>query len=1121
MKKTLLLLTILISGYSFSQVQNVTFSISPSAFNEDQQITITVSNLNPQTAWGVSDIYLWAWSLDLNDLNSIDSPTNGSWTSSNEAQKFTNNNNGTYSFSFTPTTLYNRTNIGSIGFLVKAKDGTGDKKTQDNIVKVGAFQLTLTAPTNNITILNPGQSLAISATASLSSIFVLKANGTAINTSTSTTSYSFNHTNITQNTNYVLEATNNGETKSVSFQAIVSIVEQAVPAGMKDGINLNTADATKATLVLYAPQKNVVHLIGDFNNWQADNNYLLKKDTAKNRFWIELSGLTPQTNHMYQYLVDGEIKIADPYSTTILDESNDSFINATTYPNLPAYPTGKTNHAVTVLRTGDTPYNWQTTNFQQPEKTDLVIYELLIRDFDNLHSFDAVKSRLDYLQNMGINAIELMPVSEFDGNESWGYNPSFHMALDKYYGAPNAFKQLVDECHQRGIAVILDVVYNHATGQNPFYRLWNTDNGGYGGQAAADSPFFNPTATHAYSVFNDFNHSKQATKDYVKRTTQYWIDEYKIDGFRWDLTKGFTQNCTSNDETCTGAFQADRVAVLKEYADYQWESNPNFYVIFEHLGTDAEEREWANYRIDENKGIMLWGNLNNNYNQNTMGFSSNTDISRISYKPRGFIKPNLVGYMESHDEERLMYKNLQFGNSTNTTYNVKNLNVALARQELAGMFFFTIPGPKMIWQFGELGYDISIDFNDRVGRKPIHWDYVNNANRKQIYNTWATLTAFKKKYPDVFNTTNFTLSTGNTLTKSLVLRGASTDVVIVGNFDVTAKPVTANFTKTGTWYEYFTGEEKNITSTSTAITLNPGEYKMYSFIKLLDPRGGTALDDSDGDGVADTADLCPNTFSGTSVNSTGCPIFTLPNNNFAIEVTSETCPNKNNGKISIAAAETHNYVAVISGISTDGVTPITITNKTFTNSLPLTNLEPGTYTVCISVSGEIFEQCFEIKVIAGEEILADANITSGKAAVEIKKGTAPYIVYVNGQEVFETNSSVFNVDVKQGDLLEVKTAKSCEGVFSKNIEAFSEVTAYPNPTQGTFEITIPAFQNEAGLPINQVTVELYTLNSQLISAKKYPVVYGKVQISLENKPTGIYIAKVLLDKPVSIKIIKQ
>ena len=441
--KKILIFCLAIHALTFAQVQNVTFEVSPEVFNEDDEVTITVSDIDPD-AWGVSDIYLWTWSFDSNDLNSINSPTNGTWTNSDESQKFTNNGNGTYSYTFTPTTLYNRTGIGSIGFLVKAKNGSGDKKSQDIIVQVGE---------------DPGPP---------------------------------------------------------------TVTEAPVPNGMLDGMNLDPNDNTKVTLVLFAPGKEFVHVIGSFNNWQRDDeNYLLKKDSAKDRFWIELTGLAPQTDHMYQYLVDGQLRIADPYSTIILDEFNDEDIDVTTYPDLPAYPETKTAHAVTLLRTGDAPYNWQVTNFTPPAKTDLVIYEILIRDFDTPHSFNAVKSRLDYLQNLGVNAIELMPVSEFDGNESWGYNPSFHMALDKYYGSPTAFKELIDECHARGMAVILDVVYNHASGQHPFYRMWNSVNGGYGGQATADNPFFNQTPKHSYNVFNDFDHSAQATQGYVKRTVQY------------------------------------------------------------------------------------------------------------------------------------------------------------------------------------------------------------------------------------------------------------------------------------------------------------------------------------------------------------------------------------------------------------------------------------------------------------------------------------------------------------------------------------------------------------------------------------------------------------------------
>jgi len=272
------------------------------------------------------------------------------------------------------------------------------------------------------------------------------------------------------------------------------------------------------------------------------------------------------------------------------------------------------------------------------------------------------------------------------------------------------------------------------------------------------------------------------------------------------------------------------------------------------------------------------------------------------------------------------------------------------------------------------------------------------------------------------------------------------------------------------------------------------------------------VNDLDYDGVTNDIDQCPDTTPGSLVDALGC--FTLPSNNFKVEVISETCPDKNNGKISILATAEFNYIAIISGIQTDGITPITITDKNFTNSLLLDKLTPGIYTICISVSGEEYEQCFEVKVIAGEVILAEANLTSNKASIEIKKGTAPYTIYVNGQEQFQTFSPIFSVDIKKGDVLEVKTAVSCEGIFLKNIGSFNEVVAYPNPTQGSFEITIPTTQTE-------VVIELYSILSQLISVKTYPVVYGKVQLSLENKPTGLYIVKMLLEQPVSIKIIKQ
>ncbi|NOZ04318.1 MAG: hypothetical protein GXO92_06915 [FCB group bacterium] len=96
-----------------------------------------------------------------------------------------------------------------------------------------------------------------------------------------------------------------------------------------------------------------------------------------------------------------------------------------------------------------------------------MIYELLVRDFIDRHDYQTLIDTLDYLEKLGINAIELMPINEFEGNSSWGYNPSFYFAPDKYYGTRQDLKLFIDECHRRGIAVIMDIVLNHTYGQSP------------------------------------------------------------------------------------------------------------------------------------------------------------------------------------------------------------------------------------------------------------------------------------------------------------------------------------------------------------------------------------------------------------------------------------------------------------------------------------------------------------------------------------------------------------------------------------------------------------------------------------------------------------------------------
>ncbi len=1120
MKKVLLLCLLTFNWFIQAQQQEGTFTIDPTAFNETDEITITVSGVDP-AQWGVNDVYLWAWYFNSpTATNAINSPTNGEWESSDESQKMTNNGDGTFSFTLTPTSFYNATGIDRIGMLVKAKNGNGDKKTQDNVVSVGAFQLTLTNPMQDPAVLDSGDNLSITATASLAADFVLKANDVTINTSSSAaTSFAYEVTNITENTAFVLEATNNGETLSEAFSVVIrpNVQEAPVPTGMLDGINYDPNDATKATLVLYAPNKEFIHVVGDFNNWEINDSYLLQKDSTQDRFWIELTGLTPQFDHLFQYAVEFNLKIADPYSTLILDGfGNDNFIDTITYPAIPAYPAGQ-NQAITVLRTGEMPYQWTTTDYVRPKKTDLVIYELLIRDFDELHSFDAVSARLDYLESLGINAIELMPVNEFDGNESWGYNPSFHMALDKYYGTKDAFKAFIDECHSRGIAVLLDVVYNHATGQHPFYRMWNTDNGGTGGQASADSPFFNPEATHSFSVFNDFNHQSQATKDYVNRTVTYWIEEFKIDGMRWDLTKGFTQNCTASDDNCTSSTQNDRIEILKGYADNQWASDPDFYVIFEHLGGIEEEKQWADYRLDEGKGILLWNKQTGPYNETTMGYheGGKSNFAGVSSQVKGFTNPAAVSYMESHDEERLMFKNLEFGNEDGD-YSVKNLDTALERVQAAGAFFFTVPGPKMIWQFGELGYDVSIDFNGRVGNKPIRWEYFDVPARKAIYDEWSDLIRLRVNEP-IFETTDFTMDLAAEsglkkiqLTDPDATGNAIRHVTIIGNFGTTTQSIDPSFQETGIWYEFLEDNLKYVVvDANKEISLMPGEFRIFgNNPSALFPDANPP--DQDNDGVVDLDDLCADTPLGTTVDITGCAVFSLPSDNFGISILGETCRSSNNGSIAITANEDLAYTAVLTGTST--------ADKTFNDQAAFTDLAAGDYTLCITVESEVgYQQCYELSITEPEDlsVVSKINSVTNKLTLELQGGTRYLINYHD--EFITTEASSISLDLVQGaNKLIVKTDKDCQGTYEETVVLGSSVRMFPNPiSNNRLFVALPYQNNET------VRLELRSLDGKQVHSQTYEQRSSQIEVDVSSLAKGIYIAKLTTAENVTLfKIVK-
>ena len=698
------------------------------------------------------------------------------------------------------------------------------------------------------------------------------------------------------------------------------VVGKWLPEGVKQGINYN--EDGSVTFVLYDKDKagashTYCYIVGDWNNWERVKEGAMYRDNSAGMWWITLDGFDADKEYRFQYRLGNssgsDTYVSDPYTEIVYDQWNDEHIKG-----VPAFPEGA-KQLVSAFQINRPAYNWKHSDFKVEDKNDLVIYELLFRDFTATKDIAGAMEELDYIENLGVNAVQLMPIQEFDGNLSWGYNPNHWFALDKAYGTREQYKEFIDECHARGLAVIIDVVYNHAPGSHPWAKMW------WNGNATAENnPFFNVTPTHPYNVFHDMNHENAMVKEHVKRSLEYLLTEYDVDGFRFDLTKGFTQTDSGGDNGDVakwGRYDQSRVDILKGYADHIWSVNDNAVVIFEHLSDWDEEKVLAEH------GMQLWRNVNHEYRSAVSGGTGNF-TNMYSTAPFG----GFVGYMESHDEERLCYgagadassvkwgicgtltnwssditlvkdgaffcaKNVSFkaddmfkirgngewndafnyGASTkgyklplNTGYALTlgsgsqdmavpaagsydiyfsldaemvwlmtpgqrpadpsvtpggesedALTVAMRRAGASAAFFLTVPGPKMIWQFGEIGYDYSIEHNGRTGEKPVVTDdYMAVPARKALYDTYASLLKFRRENPRFFDKdANFQWTPSGTIKKITCSVDGKT-FHVVGNFGKSATNYTV---PSGSWNDYINGG-----TVSGSISLKQGEFRLLT-----------------------------------------------------------------------------------------------------------------------------------------------------------------------------------------------------------------------------------------------------------------------------------------------------
>lgn len=647
---------------------------------------------------------------------------------------------------------------------------TGDK-SKEGKTKAGGdifvdvyepgFQLLLTTDAPGTVISSPTTVNIKAYTTSAASIN-LTVNGQPLKTITSATELQASY-NISSTGNYVFEATASDGSVTRTARTSVALPGKSsagtYPGGVPRMGTVKNSDGT-VTFCLAAPGKNSVVIVPSWDDYQVlDKNIMQYQDYQGQRyFFITVSGLTDGVWYPYYYIVDASVKCADPYANMVLDCYSDKWLDKTVWPDMPQYPYDKFDDAMLAVYNGSLNGSYKFSDFNIPDHRNLVIYEMLLRDFTGTDgqalgngTIRQAIAKIPYLKSLGINAVELLPVMEFNGNNSWGYNTNFYMAPDKSYGSPRDLKDFVELCHREGIAVILDIVFNQSDGLHPWYQMY----------PVASNPFYNANAPHDYSVLNDWKQENPLVRQQWKDAIKYWMTEYNVDGFRFDLVKGLGTSYPSGTE----AYNASRVAVMKDLHAAIKAVKPNGIHINENLAGSQEENEMAA------DGQLNWANINYNSCQFAMGYASESNLARFeASKDGGRTAYSTVSYAESHDEERVAFKQAQYGAAA-----VKaDAKVRYKRLGQLAVQMLMTPGSKMIWQFGELGADQSTknqDNSNNTDPKLVLWNLLQDNDAADLLDVYKRLCNFRTANSDLFvNGTLTQTGFANNLTSARIIR---------------------------------------------------------------------------------------------------------------------------------------------------------------------------------------------------------------------------------------------------------------------------------------------------------------------------------------------------------------
>ncbi|MBW4622457.1 MAG: alpha amylase C-terminal domain-containing protein [Cyanosarcina radialis HA8281-LM2] len=540
---------------------------------------------------------------------------------------------------------------------------------------------------------------------------------------------------------------------------------------------------------LLAPYNKEAALMGDFSDWKK-----IPMEKDKEGFFridVELEDGT----YKYKFAVrskswffepDQWVDVVDPYATDIDNETQNGVIR---------------------IKDGKPivdEYVWQHDDKPLPADRELVIYELHVADFSggeddekSRGKYKHVIEKLDYLCDLGINAIELMPVKEYPGDYSWGYNPRYFFATESSYGSTGDLKRLIDECHARGIRVIMDGIYNHSEASSPLTQIDHD----YWYHHEPRDPDNNWGPEFNYE-FYDENHQTYPARRFIGDTVRFWIQEYHIDGIRYDAARqianyDFMKWIVEETKKVAGAKPFYNVAEhipetptmtgLEGPMDGCWHES-FYHCALKHISGDG-------FDFEELKSVL---------DCKRQGFPGAT---------------NVVNYLTNHDHNRLM---VELGDRG--IFDAE----AFKRARLGAVLLMTAVGVPMMWMGQEFG-----EYKSKTpDPAKIDWTLLQNDLNKELFEYYKGLIALRKSNHSLY-TENIDFFHENPDAKVLAYgrwNDEGSRVVVVANFSDSflAGYQVPNFPADGTWHEWT--RDYDIESGDGNVIVDLPEYEAKVFV---------------------------------------------------------------------------------------------------------------------------------------------------------------------------------------------------------------------------------------------------------------------------------------------------